>query len=33
MHDNIMSNEEYSLLVSQDRSLFVVTDNHECDEE
>ena len=33
MHDNIMSNEEYSLLVSQDRSLFVVTENHECNED
>jgi hypothetical protein len=33
MHDNIMSGEEYSLLVSQDRSLFVVTENHECNDE
>jgi hypothetical protein len=28
-----MSGEEYSLLVSQDRSLFVVTENHECNDE
>ena len=33
MHNNIMSGEEYSLLVSQDRSLFVVTENHECNDE
>ncbi len=33
MHDNIMSGEEYSLVVSQDRSLFVVTENHECNDE
>ena len=33
MQHNIMNNEEYSLLVSQDRSLFVVTENHECNDE
>ncbi len=32
MHSNIMSGEEYSLLVSQDRSLFVVNEHYECDE-
>ena len=33
MHSNIMNDEEYSLLVTQDRSLFVVTENHECNDE
>ena len=33
MQHNIMNDEEYSLLVSQDRSLFVVTENHECNDE
>ena len=33
MQNTILSDQEYSLLVSQDRSLFVVTENHECDEE
>lgn len=31
--DNILNNDEYSLLMTQDRSLFVVTDNHECNDE
>jgi hypothetical protein len=30
---NIMNDEEYNLIVTQDRSLFVVTENHECDAE
>jgi len=29
---NIMNDEEYSLVVTQDRSLFVVTEHYECDE-
>ena len=33
MQNTILSDEEYSLLVSQDRSLFVVTENHECNDE
>ena len=33
MQHNIMNDEEYSLVVSQDRSLFVVTENHECNDE
>ena len=32
MHSNIMNDEEYNLIVTQDRSLFVVTENHECEE-
>jgi roadblock/LC7 domain-containing protein len=32
MHGNIMNDEEYNLIVTQDRSLFVVTENHECEE-
>lgn len=33
MSGNIMNDEKYDLIVTQDRSLFVVTDNHECDGE
>ena len=33
MHGNIMNDEEYNLIVTQDRSLFVVTENHECNED
>ena len=33
MQNTILSDQEYSLLVSQDRSLFVVTENHECNDE
>ena len=33
MHNNIMNDEKYSLLNDQDRSLFVVTENHECNDE
>ena len=33
MHSNIMNDEEYNLIVTQDRSLFVVTENHECNDE
>ena len=33
MHNNIMNDEQYSLLMTQDRSLFVVTENHECNDE
>lgn len=32
MHNNIMNDEEYSLVVTQDRSLFVVTEHYDCDE-
>jgi hypothetical protein len=32
MHGNIMNDEKYNLIVTQDRSLFVVTENHECEE-
>jgi hypothetical protein len=31
--DNILNGEEYSLIMTQDRSLFVVTENHECIED
>lgn len=33
MHGNIMNDEKYDLIMTQDRSLFVVTDSHECDAE
>ena len=33
MHGNIMNDEEYNLIVTQDRSLFVVTENHECNDQ
>ena len=33
MQNTILSDEEYSLLMTQDRSLFVVTENHECNDE
>ena len=33
MHGTIMNDEKYDLIMTQDRSLFVVTDNHECDAE
>ena len=31
--DNILNDDEYSLIMTQDRSLFVVTENHECNED
>ena len=31
MQGNILNDEKYELMVTQDRSLFVVNDYHECD--
>lgn len=33
MHNNIINEEEYSLIVTDDRSLFVVSDYNECSHE
>ena len=30
--ENILNDDEYSLVVTQDRNLFVVTEHYECDE-
>ena len=32
-YSNIMNDEKFDLLVTDDRSIFVLTGNHECDDE
>ena len=32
MSSNILNDDEFSLIMSQDRSLFVVTENHQCND-